>query len=142
MTDRRVRHSATGAEGEVRGGTCYRTAEAPDFAGDLAGVWLDVQFDDGLRCLVPATVLEEVRPPSPSCLTFGQLREAVNRATWRGLDPETRVVVYRDGGYYLLDPDVGDPTDHDNHGALVWLTLSLTEPEAAADTRFDPGHHA
>lgn len=49
----RVSHRSTGATGTVTG----RWVEDSPFAGDLAGEWAQVQFDDGLECSVPAKEL-------------------------------------------------------------------------------------
>lgn len=52
MSGQAVLHRATLAPG-VATAHCDLVAEAPHYAGDLAGPWSLVEFDDGLRCWCP-----------------------------------------------------------------------------------------
>lgn len=55
-TAQRVAHRGTGAAGTVTD----RWENRSPYAGDLAGEWAQVQFDDGLSCSVPTRELVEV----------------------------------------------------------------------------------
>lgn len=52
----RVEHRITKLEGSIEGGRLLK-AGAPDFAGDLAGRWISVLWDDGFRCEVPTDAI-------------------------------------------------------------------------------------
>lgn len=61
----RVTHKETGLEGAVLGGRAL-SAGAPDYAGDLAGRWLEVLWDDGSRFSVPLNSIRFELPPLTS----------------------------------------------------------------------------
>lgn len=50
--EERVRHQDTFLEGDVLSRT-IRKHGAPHFAGDQAGTWINVLWDDGFQCEVP-----------------------------------------------------------------------------------------
>lgn len=52
----RIRHTETQAAGTVTG----EFVLPAERAGDCAGLWYHVQFDDGLDCSVPAVLTERI----------------------------------------------------------------------------------
>lgn len=58
----RVVHAETELGGTILRGR-YMTAGAPDYAGDMCGRWVEVLWDDGFMCWVPAgSVLFDLAP--------------------------------------------------------------------------------
>jgi hypothetical protein len=76
-------------------------------------------------------------------MNITELRDAVNLAFERGIDPLTSVVIDlqdrpEHDWFFHLDADVHDPAAPDNEDAYIWFTLT---PTTAADCRFSPAHY-
>jgi hypothetical protein len=69
-------------------------------------------------------------------MNIQQLKELVDAALERGIDPLTTVVVDADGDWRKIDR-TDDPTQRADD-SLMWFTLFVGE---WADSRFDRGHY-
>lgn len=76
-------------------------------------------------------------------MNITQLKQIIDAALERGIDPETAVVIdvqsVTNGDVYdwAILETVIDPTEHGDRDGYTWLTLRVGEE---ADPQFTPGH--